>query len=214
MPAKAIAPLAIILPIVILIVILGLAPAPLFANDKTIKRIENYINNITTMQGSFTQDGPQNNQAVNFSKGKFWISRPGKMRFQYTSPHKMYVIADGVWLAVKPKARLPFERYPLDATPARFLLRQNLSIKDAAQVENLIERGNKISLWLTSKDARLAGKIQLRFRKNPLALEGWTILDAQGMTTEIRLKNVQRGAALDPSLFFIQNETIFKKRRR
>ncbi len=186
--------------------------------ENTLRRIENYINNITTMEGGFTQDGPQSmrlgeNRPI-FSKGKFWISRPGKMRFEYTSPNKTRVVADGVWLAVKPKPSLPFERYPLNATPARFLLKGNLNIKRSAIVKKFSENKNRISLWLVAKDADFGGKIELRFRKNPLALDGWTIIDAQGLTTQIRLKNTKRGLPLDPALFFIQNETIFKKRRR
>lgn len=198
------------------------APAPALAartggvtKQELVARVETYINNITTMSGTFTQDGPQHNQkAFNFSKGKFWISRPGRMRFEYSQPHMMRVIADGVWLAVKPKPELPPERYPLDATPARFLLKDNLHLGQSARIEDIKYGKNKLSLWLSAKDNNLAGKIKLSFRTNPLALRGWTIIDAQGMTTEIRLKNIKRGQDLDPALFFIKNETLFKRKRR
>jgi outer membrane lipoprotein-sorting protein len=198
-----------------LIFVLWFAFSPVRANEKLIQQIENYINNITTMSGTFTQDGPQNQQgALNFSQGKFWISRPGKMRFEYSAPQQMRIIADGVWLAVKPRPGLPPERYPLDATPARFILKENLHILQSANVEAFQRKKNKISLWLSAKDNNLAGKIRLLFRENPLALMGWTIIDAQGFTTEIKLKNIKRGLAMDPRLFFIKDETLFKRKRR
>lgn len=197
----------------ILISVLGLLlaqPQSAMGTTNIVKRVENYINNITTMNGAFTQDGP----GERFETGEFWISRPGRMRFNYKSRSNMFVVSDGVWLGVKTNAQTPIERYPLGATPARFLLNSNLRIGREAKVENVKESKNKISLWLISNDSNLSGKINLRFRKYPLALEGWTIIDAQGMTTQIRLKKVLRGSKIDPAMFFIKNESVFKKRGR
>jgi len=171
-----------------------------------VQRIERYINNMTTLAGDFSQAGPGAQKA----RGRFWISRPGRMRFAYQAG--MVVLADGVWLAVQQKKQSRPERYPLNATPARFLLQSRLNLRRVADVEKIENTRQRIALWLRLKDKNLPGKMYLRFRKNPLALTGWTILDAQGEKTKIDLYNVQRGVDLDPRLFFIEEKSIFKKR--
>ena len=178
------------------------------ARADSVDQIERYINNITTMQGSFTQAGP----GETLARGQFWISRPGRMRFNYQAG--MEVIADGVWLAVKAKNRKRAERYPLGATPAQFILMANLRIRQSASVEKLSETKKRLSLWLKLRDDNLPGQIELRFRKHPLALQGWTIIDAQGSTTKIDLANVARGMYIDPRVFFIEDKSIFKRRHR
>ncbi len=43
------------------------------------------------MQGEFVQFGPRGEQ----TGGKFYIQRPGKLRFNYDNPSPIRVIADG-----------------------------------------------------------------------------------------------------------------------
>lgn len=202
---------------VFLFALCGFVPgAEALDKNKIIQKVENYINEITTLSGSFTQDGPQRQQnRLHFSQGNFWISRPGKMRFAYTQPTRALILADGIWIAVQNTPTALVERYPLKATPARFILEAGLSIKKNARVEGIEIKNNRLSLWLSAKENNLGGKIKLYFQIKPFfALQGWTIEDAQGLTTQIRLKNVQRNLPLDPKLFFIQDKKVFPSRSR
>ena len=56
------------------------APAP--AQDaRDMARISAYLNATTTVEGGFVQIAPNGET----SDGKFFISRPGKIRFEYTA---------------------------------------------------------------------------------------------------------------------------------
>ena len=187
------------------------SPAAAGAQQKQnlVGRIETYINEIQHMQGRFSQQGPGNLSA----RGQFWLRRPWKMRFAYASPNQSLIIADGQWLAIQNAPSKPAQRYPLGATPARFILAPNLRLKQEAKIIDIVQKRGKIHIWLTSRDDNLPGRIQLRFRQNPIALEGWTIIDAQGMTTKISLMDVQRGIHASNRLFFVEDSQHFKRRR-
>ncbi len=179
------------------------------AQQNLIQRVETYINGIKHMQGHFSQQGPGDLVA----HGQFWLRRPWKMRFAYAPPQQSLIIADGVWLAIQNNQGAPAQRYPLGATPARFILAPNLRLQQEAQILDFVQKNGQIHIWLASRDDNLPGRIQLRLRQNPISLEGWTIIDAQGMTTKVSLTNIRRGIRASNRLFFVEDSQPFKKRR-
>ena len=54
-----------------------------FAADKGLVDIENYLNSIKYIKANFIQDDKTNSQ---LAEGIFYISRPGKLRLDYTNP--------------------------------------------------------------------------------------------------------------------------------
>ena len=50
---------------------------------KSINKISAYMNSFVTLQGEFTQISPKGN----ISKGVMFISKPGKLRFEYSPPN-------------------------------------------------------------------------------------------------------------------------------
>lgn len=67
-------------------VIAGLSPLNAFAqaagNGATAQKIANHFSSVKTMMGEFVQFGPRGEQ----TGGKFYIERPGKLRFNYEDP--------------------------------------------------------------------------------------------------------------------------------
>ena len=70
------------------------------------------------MQGEFVQFGPRGEQ----TGGKFFIQRPGKLRFNYDDPSPMRVIADGKNVAIGNTKLKTWDLYPLSKTPLSLLL--------------------------------------------------------------------------------------------
>src|SRR6478735_7331778 len=62
----------------------------------TAQAIADHFSSVATMQGEFVQFGPRGEQ----TGGKFYIKRPGKLRFNYDNPSPIRVIADGKNVAV------------------------------------------------------------------------------------------------------------------
>jgi outer membrane lipoprotein-sorting protein len=63
------------------------------------------------------------------------------------------------------------------------------------------------SFSITARDGgkQAEGQITLSFSDTPLTLLGWTVSDAQGQATRIRLTGLQPASGLSPSLFVLKD---------
>ena len=60
---------------------------------------------------------------------------------------------------------------------------------------------------ISARDGRgeAEGRITLLFRDDPVALRGWTLVDGQGRTTQVRLGPLSPADRLAPGLFYIRD---------
>ena len=86
--------------------------------SRTAQAIADHFSGVTTMQGEFVQFGPRGEQ----TGGKFYIQRPGKLRFNYDNPSPIRVISDGRNVAVGNLKLKTWSLYPLSKTPLSLLL--------------------------------------------------------------------------------------------
>ena len=97
--------------------------------QEAINSISEFLNSFKTMQGEFTQVSPKGN----LSRGVFYISKPGKMRFEYAPPNPFLIVSDGKWLTVKNVKKEKGDQFPLSQTPLRLVLSNEIDIlKDLA----------------------------------------------------------------------------------
>src|SRR6266481_4235745 len=82
------------------------------ADRNELDGVSAYLNGIVTLKGGFVQIGP--NGAVD--EGIFYISKPGKMRFEYKPPSPTLIVADGNTVAVANTRLNTVDRYPLSET--------------------------------------------------------------------------------------------------
>jgi hypothetical protein len=62
-----------------------------------VERIHAYFHNLTTQQGSFEQVDATAKRAP----GRFYVQRPGKLRFDYAPPSALRLVAAGAYLAIE-----------------------------------------------------------------------------------------------------------------
>ena len=63
--------------------------APAWADKLSLNAISKYLNGLQTAKGAFTQI----NDDGTISTGTIYISRPGKIRFEYNPPEKTLVLS-------------------------------------------------------------------------------------------------------------------------
>ena len=80
---------------------------------KAVQRINAYFNGITNLQGSFDQVDFTNKH----TSGRFYVQRPGKIRFDYAPPSALRIVADGDFLAIEDSDLKTVEKYPIQSTP-------------------------------------------------------------------------------------------------
>jgi len=178
------------------------APALLTPQDTLeLQRIAAYLNGIRTMTADFQQVA--NNGAV--STGRLWISRPGRMRFQYNPPDPIVLLADATSVYYWDKQLDQVSKYDLRQTPAWFFLRDPISFGPDVTVTQFEQVGNVVRVTIIETAQPDAGSLTLVFIENPLTLRQWIVVDQEGKTTAVSLSDLQFGMALDPRLFQYQD---------
>ena len=135
----------------------GKSGITLDAHQKDIvDKVSSYFSGIHTLQGSFMQTGADNQRM----KGKFYVQRPGRFRFDYARPSRQIVISDGRYLAVQDLDLNNEDRVELDQTPFRLLLSSDVNLLRDAKIMEVEESNDRIVVALQDKDADAAGTTQ------------------------------------------------------
>jgi hypothetical protein len=82
------------------------------------QKIADHFSSVKSMTGEFVQFGPKGEQ----SGGKFFLERPGKIRFNYDGASNFKVISDGRSVIILNKKLNTSDLYPLSKTPLKLLL--------------------------------------------------------------------------------------------
>lgn len=176
----------------------------------TLSRVNAYFNSLNNVTANFEQTGPDGSRAV----GKLYLSRPGKIRFQYAPPSPLEIVSDGSSVSVKNRKLATQELWPLSQTPLRFLLADNIDLTKNGNVLGIYQEPEMVSVVLEEKNA-IGGKsqIQLLFSGKNYELRQWTVTDAQGQETSVALSDVSQVAKLDDNLFKVVQQRWPVQRR-
>jgi len=183
-------------------------PKALTAADKaTLDQVDTYFNSIRVMSGKFIQIGGDGQRIT----GSFWISKPGKMRFDYDPPSPLQLLADGRSVAVRNRKLNTQDLYFIGQTPLRFLLADSVDLIQDSRVIALGREPSGISVVLEEKSA-VGGnaKIQLSFPAPSYTLRQWTITDAQGYDTTVTVTSVDTTSRPPDKIFYIDEQRLLK----
>ena len=162
----------------------------------TAQKIADHFSSVKTMQGEFVQFGPRGEQ----TGGKFFIERPGKLRFNYDEPSPMRVIADGQNVVIGNQKLKTWDIYPLSKTPLSLLLAQKIDLS-ADMVRKVKEDPDLTTIVLGNKSIFGDSLITMMFDTKTYDLRQWTITDAQAKETSVIIMNVQTGTQFDERVF-------------
>lgn len=162
-----------------------------------IANIENYLNGLSTAQADFTFAGPDGS----VTHGIFSLSRPSKLRFEYSEPKGNLLIADGSYVIYWDAEQKDASNLPISSTPLDFLLRPKISLTDGVKVTAFEHNAGVIRVTLTRAKNDGDGSVTVAFSEQPLELRGWRLIDGQGQITDVTFANWKFGMTLDPALF-------------
>jgi outer membrane lipoprotein-sorting protein len=172
-------------------------------------KINDFFNNVKNMEGDFVQTDADDKR----KKGRFYIERPGKVRFDYAPPSRQKIISNGKYLAIEDHDLNTADRYPLESTPFRLLLQEQVDLAADANIIALDVGENIVVVTLQDKEGKAGGQIRLFFNWPEIALKEWIITDAQGLNTRIELAEMQLNKDADPKLFTFTPEVGMPKFR-
>jgi len=181
----------------------GLAATAANAASDVAQRIADHFSNVRTMTGEFVQFGPRGEQ----TGGKFYIERPGKIRFDYEPPAQFRVTSDGTTVVLENKKMNTVDIYPLSKTPLKLLLGERIDLS-AGNVQDVKQDPDLTTVRLLDRQLGNNTTITMMFDSNTYDLRQWTITDAQGRDTTVMIFNVQQGVTFDPSVFKIDYRRV------
>ncbi len=178
---------------------------PTDMDDETlafVQSISDYFNAITNMHGIFHQVDSSNQK----TRGRFYIKRPGRLRFNYASPSTLRIIADGKWLAIEDHDLKTQDLYPLESTPFRLLLAEKVDLLKEARIVD-ISRGEEVAIIsLSDKTDENSGQLKLFFTIPELKLTQWVITDPNGLDTRIEISELNFEKNLEDKYFKVSEE--------
>jgi outer membrane lipoprotein-sorting protein len=177
----------------------GAAAALTEAERAAVTEISQKLAGIQTMNGEFVQFNPDGSE----QHGKFYIARPGRVRFQYDPPATVSVIADGESVLVFDKKLQTYDIWPLSQTPLRLLLDSGLDLATSEKVTRVSVASDLVEVELHDQTKFGGGTLNLVFDSVTHELRQWTVTDQQGLQTMVTLYNVEIGNQLAGDLFKI-----------
>lgn len=167
------------------------------------QKIADHFSSVRSMVGEFVQFGPKGEQ----TGGKFYIQRPGKVRFNYEAPTGYKVIADGKSVVINNEKLRTWDLYPLSKTPLKLLLDERIDLS-GNKVKSVRQEDDLTTITLADKSVFGNSTITMMFDPKSYELRQWTIRDAQGKDTTVMIFNVQQDVKVDPSVFAIDYNKV------
>ncbi|MGE3918423.1 MAG: outer membrane lipoprotein carrier protein LolA, partial [Hyphomicrobiaceae bacterium] len=95
-----------------------------------VKKVNDYFNAIENLKGAFLQTTSDNKRL----KGKFYMKKPGRVRFEYAPPSRQLIVSDGQQIAIQDLDIDTDDRIMVDQTPFRMLLKKDVDLLRDARI--------------------------------------------------------------------------------
>jgi outer membrane lipoprotein-sorting protein len=166
-------------------------------DEATLVQVGKYLNNLRALKGRFLQVGPDGKT----TQGTMWLERPGRMRFQYDKPSPLLLVAGSGVVTFYDAQLGQTTNIPVTQTPLGLLLADTISLNGDVTVTDFQRLQGQLLITLVRTKSPGDGSLTLMLNTDPLALVGWSVVDAEGRETRLRISNIELGGAFDESLF-------------
>jgi outer membrane lipoprotein-sorting protein len=165
-----------------------------------VERVNNYLSTMQLLSGKFVQVGPDGRR----TQGTFYISKPGKVRFEYDDPSPIELIADGQSVVVRDRNLATQDVYPLSQTPLRFLLADHVDLTKDTSLVAVYADDVFITVVVEEKNGVVGtSRLMIMFNAKDMQLKQWTVTDPQGYDTTVAVYNLDTSKRPDPGMFKI-----------
>jgi outer membrane lipoprotein-sorting protein len=165
-----------------------------------VDKVSSYLSSVQQLVGNFVQVGPDGSRV----KGEFYMSKPGKIRFEYDPPSPIEIIADGQSVVVRDRKLATQDLYPLSQTPLRFLLSDRIDLLRETNVVAVRSDDVYVTVVIEERHALIGtSRLLMMLGAKDYQLKQWTVTDPQGYDTTVAVSNLDTSKRPDPGLFKI-----------
>ena len=165
-----------------------------------VEKVNSYLTNMQVMSGKFVQVAPDGRR----TQGDFYISKPGRVRFEYDDPSPIELIADGQSVVVRDRNLATQDIYPLSQTPLRFLLADHVDLMKDTSLVAVSADEVFVTVVVEEKNSVVGtSRLMMMFSAKDMQLKQWTVTDPQGYDTTVAVYNLNTTQRPDPGMFKI-----------
>jgi outer membrane lipoprotein carrier protein len=177
--------------------------------DQLINALQAKYNKLSSLAADFSQVYTPTGGRARRESGRLLLKKPGKMRWDYSSPETKLFISDGKWLY----EYVPSEKYATRSSvkeagdlraPFAFLLGRGNLRRDFKRIEfaseSPVKAGNKV-LRLVPKRAADFKELLVEVEPGGLQIARLTILESGGARSDFLFSNVRENPPAPASQF-------------
>lgn len=177
--------------------------------DQLINALQAKYNKLSSLAADFTQVYTAPGARARRESGRLLLKKPGKMRWDYTSPEAKLFISDGRWLY----EYVPAEKYATRSSvkeaddlraPFAFLLGRGNLRRDFKRIEfageSPMKAGNKV-LRMVPKRAADFKELLVEVEPGSLQLARLSIIEPNGARSDFVFSNIQENAPASAAQF-------------
>ncbi|MEN0088688.1 MAG: outer membrane lipoprotein carrier protein LolA [Pseudomonadota bacterium] len=180
---------------------------PAAANTQAFNEITSHFNRVKSMTGNFLQIDPRGRQV----EGRFFIKRPGKVRFEYEESYPLRIISDGKGVFIHNKKLKNWKVYPLNKTPLKLLLGNQITL-DSKSVKSVQEDQGLTIVELGDKSVFGNQRIKMMFDTATYDLRQWNTIDEQGGETQVLVFDMREGVKFARNVFRVPYDEVNSSR--
>lgn len=168
------------------------------ADKVDLSKIENYLNNLTSLQAGFVQMASNGGTA----EGKIYISKPSKLRMEYTAPEPLLIVGNGDYIIYYDKELDQVTNIDYKDIPATMILTKQIKFDNTnLKITDLYKDSGQTSITVETPKTPGVKPITLIFNNEPFSLKQWKVIDQQNIEVTISLFDVEQDVNLSENLF-------------
>ncbi len=168
------------------------------AENADLTRIENYLNNISTLEAGFVQMSSNGGSA----EGKIYIEKPSKIRMEYTAPDQLLIVGNGEYIIYNDKELDQITNIDYKDIPATMILSNKIKFDGKnLKVTDFYKDGGQTSVTVEMPNSPGVKPITLIFDNSPFRLKQWKVIDQQNIEVTISLFDAEQDKKLSENLF-------------
>ncbi len=167
-------------------------------SPENIRKIENYLNNIQSMEATFVQMASNGATA----EGRLFIKKPNKIRMEYADPTNVLIVGDGDFIVYNDLELDQVTHINYDDIPASLILANDIKIDGKKiKISDFYQDAGSTSITLDYAEKGDLGPITLVFSNSPMELKQWKIVDPQSVEVSVSLYDMKKDENLDDKIF-------------
>jgi outer membrane lipoprotein-sorting protein len=180
------------------------------AQQRIVRRVEAYLNNIHTMTARFIQ--AEKNGWI--AEGALYLQRPGKLRIEYAPPFRYVMVSTGKMLILYDGKTDEVTHLPMSVSPAAFLLDKKVDLSRNVEIVRVESKPNAYIITVSPRGSGSdkVGTLHLTFTRKPFAIKEWTVINAKHKEVRVVLVDPRFDVPIDPVKFLFERPGVARKK--